>query len=338
MLTYSDIRKAAKGKTGFCYSCPVCNGVACGSTMPGPGCKGSGKTAKRNYDAWQDILVNMDTIGLERTPDTNFTMFDTSFSMPVFAAPMGVVAEHYGDQLDQYQYDTALVSGCVSAGSAAFTADGLQEYYFAGGCEAIYNCGFGIPTIKPRARDVVFQKIDIAKRWGVKALCMDVDAAGLPFLKRTNPPSGRKTVEELKEIIAYADMPFILKGIMTLQGAEKALEAGASAIVVSNHGGRVLDCTPATAWVLPEIAAAVGDDMTVLVDGGIRTGMDVFKALALGADAVMIARPFANCVYAAGSEGVKVYLDQIREELSDTMQMCGCDTLSDIGKHNLWMK
>jgi isopentenyl diphosphate isomerase/L-lactate dehydrogenase-like FMN-dependent dehydrogenase len=120
--------------------------------------------------------------------------------------------------------------------------------------------------------------------------------------------------------------------------AEKALEAGASAIVVSNHGGRVLDCTPATAWVLPEISAAVGKDMTVLVDGGIRSGVDVFKALALGADAALIARPFANCIYAAGAEGVKIYLDQLREELADTMQMCGCNSLADIGYHNLWKK
>lgn len=338
MLTYSEIRKAAKGKTGFCYSCPVCNGAACGNTMPGPGCKGSGKTAKRNYDAWQDILVNMDTIGVERTPDTGFSMFGMKFALPVFAGPMGVVAEHYSDLLDQKQYDTALVTGCAEGGSAAFTADGLQEHYFAGGCESIRDCGFGIPTVKPRAKEIVFQKIDFAKKCSVKALCMDVDASGLPFLKRTNPPSGRKTVEELKEVIDYAGMPFIIKGIMTPQGAEKALEAGACAIVVSNHGGRVLDCTPATAWVLPEIVKSVGDQTTVLVDGGIRTGMDVFKALALGADAVMIARPFANCVYAAGAEGVKVYLNQLREELSDTMQMCGCNSLSDIGKHNIWTK
>ena len=78
---------------------------------------------------------------------------------------------------------------------------------------------------------------------------------------------------------------------MTVNGAKKALEAGASGIVVSNHGGRVLDQCPATAEVLPAIADAVGGKMTILVDGGIRTGMDVFKALALGADAVLIGRP-----------------------------------------------
>ena len=104
---------------------------------------------------------------------------------------------------------------------------------------------------------------------------MDIDAAGLPFLKGLTPPAGSKTVAELREIIDYAGVPFILKGIMTVRGAEKALEAGAAGIVVSNHGGRVLDGVPATAQVLPEIARAVKGRLTVLVDGGIRTGVDV---------------------------------------------------------------
>ena len=87
---------------------------------------------------------------------------------------------------------------------------------------------------------------------------------------------------ELREIIEYIKVPFILKGVMTVKGAQKALEAGAAGIVVSNHGGRVQDGVPATAQVLPAIADAVKGQMTILVDGGIRTGVDVCKALALG--------------------------------------------------------
>lgn len=117
---------------------------------------------------------------------------------------------------------------------------------------------------------------------------------------------------------------------MTVHGAKKALEAGAKAIVVSNHGGRVLDNCPATAEVLPEIAAAVGDKMMILVDGGIRTGIDVFKALALGADAVLIGRPFVNMVYGGGAEGVSVYVEKLKAELSDTMAMCGAYSLKEI--------
>ena len=135
---------------------------------------------------------------------------------------------------------------------------------------------------------------------------------------------------ELREVSQAAGKPFILKGIMTVSGAKKALEAGASGIVVSNHGGRVLDQCPATAEVLPAIADAVGGRMSILVDGGIRTGMDVFKALALGAAAVLLGRPFVNMVYGGGAEGVQVYVDKLRSELADTMAMCGAHRLSDI--------
>ena len=170
----------------------------------------------------------------------------------------------------------------------------------------------------------------LAKAADPIAIAMDIDAAGLPFLKNMTPPAGSKTVDELRQIAEKAGKPFILKGIMTVNGAKKALEAGASGIVVSNHGGRVLDQCPATAEVLPAIADAVGDKMTILVDGGIRTGMDVFKALALGADAVLIGRPFVNMVYGGGAEGVQVYVDKLKAELKDTMAMCGAHKLSDI--------
>jgi 4-hydroxymandelate oxidase len=165
---------------------------------------------------------------------------------------------------------------------------------------------------------------------------MDIDAAGLPFLKNLTPPAGSKTVEELRQIAQMAGKPLILKGIMTVRGARKALEAGAAGIVVSNHGGRVLDQCPSTAEVLPAIADAVGGKMTVLVDGGIRSGLDVFKALALGADAVLIGRPFVTMVYGGGAEGVRVYTDRLKAELADTMAMCGAHSLAEIRRDMLY--
>ena len=119
---------------------------------------------------------------------------------------------------------------------------------------------------------------------------------------------------------------------------DAALDAGAAGIIVSNHGGRVLDDTPATAWVLPQIAKTVGDNMMVLVDGGIRTGLDIFKAIALGADAVLIGRPFAACIYGAGTNGIAAYISQLEAELSDTMRMCGPRRLSEISREHIWQK
>ena len=117
---------------------------------------------------------------------------------------------------------------------------------------------------------------------------------------------------------------------MTVRGALKAHAAGAQAIIVSNHGGRVLDQCAATAEVLEEICHAVGGGMKVLVDGGIRSGVDIFKALALGADGVVIARPFVTAVYGGAEEGVKAYIEKLAGELEDTMKMCGAEKISDI--------
>ena len=189
--------------------------------------------------------------------------------------------------------------------------------------------GIGIPTVKPWDINTLEEKFALVKASGCFAVAMDVDAAGLPFLQGLTPPAGSKTVTELREIIKASGKPFIIKGIMTVQGALDAKEAGASAIVVSNHG-------PSTAEVLEEIADAVGGDLMILVDGGIRSGADVFKALALGADAVLIARPYVTAVYGGGEEGVKLYTEKIGKELADTMKMCGVSKLSDISKDNLF--
>lgn len=166
---------------------------------------------------------------------------------------------------------------------------------------------------------------------------MDVDATGLPFLKNMTPPAGNKSVKELREIVDMCEVPFIVKGIMSVNGALKAKEAGASAIVVSNHGGRVLDQTLSTAEVLKDIVDAVGKDMKILVDGGIRTGIDVFKALAIGADGVLIARPFVNALYGGKEEDIKIYLDKITSELEDCMKMTGASSLKDINREMIFM-
>lgn len=104
------------------------------------------------------------------------------------------------------------------------------------------------------------------------------------------------------------------------------------AMGMTNHGGRVLDGVPATAAVLPAIADAVKGQMTVLVDGGIRTGVDVCKALALGADAVILARPYVTAVYGGGIEGVKALTRKLKGELEDTMAMCGVHSLAEISR------
>ena len=332
-MTYPEVLANARTCIGqYCKACPVCNGVACKNQIPGPGAKGSGTVAIRNFDAWRNVRLNMDTIHENFEPDTSLELFGRKFKYPFFAGPVGAMTLHYGDKYNDLQYNEILVAACAAAGIAAFTGDGTNPKVMEGATAAIAaSSGAGIPTVKPWDNATVAEKMTMARQSGCFAMAMDIDAAGLPFLQHLDPPAGSKTVEQLQEIAQAAGVPFILKGIMTVRGAEKAIEAGAVGIVVSNHGGRVLDQCPATAEVLPEIAAALkGTGVKVLVDGGIRTGVDVFKALALGADGVLICRPFVTAVYGGGAEGVKCYIDKLAGELADTMQMCGAHTLAEI--------
>lgn len=332
-MNYQEILKKAGTCIGsYCKACAVCNGRACRNQIPGPGAKGAGDTAIRNYDKWQEIRVNMDTLCANEPVDTKLSLFGKQFRYPVFAGPVGAVTLHYGDKYEDEEYNDILVSACAKAGIAAFTGDGTNPAVVKAAAAAIKNAGgLGIPTVKPWNLETVQKKLAMVKEAGAFAVAMDVDAAGLPFLKNMTPPAGRKTVAELKDIVdSCGELPFIVKGIMTVKGALKAKEAGASAIVVSNHGGRVLDQCPATAEVLEEIAEAVDGSMKIFVDGGIRSGTDVFKALALGADAVIIARPFVTAVYGGGAEGVEVYVEKIGAELADTMSMCGAASLVEI--------
>ena len=331
-MDYNEVLAQARTCMGpYCKACPVCNGLGCRNTVPGPGAKGLGTGFIRNYQKWQELCLNMDTICENGPADSTFDFFGTKLVAPVMAAPVGAMKLHYGDKYDDLTYNDLLVSSCAKSGVLAFTGDGTNAAVMDGALAAISAAGgMGVPTVKPWDRDTVFAKLEQVRKADPVAIAMDIDAAGLPFLQNLTPPAGSKTVPELREIIDYAKKPFIIKGIMTVKGARKALEAGASGIVVSNHGGRVLDQCPATAEVLPAIADAVGGQMKIFVDGGIRTGTDVFKALALGADAVLIGRPFVPMVYGDGAQGVATYIEKIGSELRDTMAMCGVHTLGEI--------
>lgn len=331
-MTQKEILEQARRHLGaFCKGCEICNGKVCRNQMPGPGAKGVGDTAIRNYDKWKEIRVQMDTITENKPVDTTCTLMGKEFAYPFFAGPIGALNLHYGDRYTDATYNDVLVPACAKAGIAAFTGDGVNPAVMEGATAAIRDAeGFGVPTVKPWNAQTIKEKMELIRTSGAFAVAMDIDAAGLPFLKNMTPPAGSKSVEELAAIIKDAGVPFIIKGIMTAAGAKKALQAGAAGIVVSNHGGRVQDQCASTAEVLPEIVAAVGDSMTIFVDGGIRSGTDIFKALAMGADGVLVCRPFVTAVYGGEAEGVEELIARLGAELKDTMAMCGAHSLREI--------
>lgn len=310
----------------YCHACPVCNGKACQNAIPGPGAKGSGTMAIRNYEAWLDYDLVMDTINEVQVPDTRFDLFGKSLSAPILIGPIGAVASHYSDLYDERSYNQAMVTQAKANGIIAMTGDGLSDTIMKDAAEVIgQQDGYGIPTIKPWDQAKVKEKLDLIAHANPVAWAMDVDASGLPFLKTATS----KSVSDLKELVAYANRPFIVKGVLSAKGAQKALEAGASVILISNHGGRVLDHTRPTAHVIEEVKAVVQDKALILVDGGIRDGQTIFKALALGADGVVIARPFVTALYGGGLD---VYTQYLIEGLQDTMKLCGAKDLATIDR------
>ena len=333
-MNYTEILENAKSKINKrCKVCKECNGIVCRGEVPGVGGKGSGEGFIRNWKKFNEIKINLDTIVPNKEIQTSIELFGISYKYPFFAAPIGAVGLNYSDDLDDYTYSQAVVGGCKKAGTLAFTGDGVKDEFFYRPLEVIEeNEGWGIPTIKPWKKEEIMAKIKKAEAIGVPAIAMDIDAAGLVTLALLGKPVSTKSVEDLREIIESTKLPVILKGIMTASGARKALEAGAYGIVVSNHGGRVLDHTPATIEVLPEIVDAVKGKMKIFIDGGIRSGVDVFKAIALGADAVLIGRPYAVMAYGGGADAVQLYTDKIGNELKETMIVTGCSSLQEINE------
>lgn len=138
------------------------------------------------------------------------------------------------------------------------------------------------------------------------------------------------TWDDLAWLKASTRLPILLKGVLHPDDAAQAQSQGADGVIVSNHGGRTLDTAVSTAWALPRIVEAVGPDWPVLVDGGLRRGTDVLKAIALGAHAVLIGRPAVQGLAAGGAAGVAQTIRLLRDELEIAMALCGCRTLGDI--------
>lgn len=340
-MKYSELAAAARGNIGpYCKACPVCDGRGCRNTVPGPGAKGTGTVAIRNYAAWQDVLVNMDTLHAPFEADTACTVLGRELSLPVMIGPVGDVQRHYGKKYDTVGYNECVLRTAEREGTLAWTGDGLDARIMADSCDLISKLdGAGVVTVKPWDANTLDAKLAQALAARPAAVAMDIDAAGLPFLKGQNPPAGAKDEGQVAEVVAACHeegIPFVLKGVMTPAAAERAARAGADGIVVSNHGGRALDGVPATALVLPGIADAVGDDLEVLVDGGVRSGLDVFRALALGAKACLVCRPFVVAAFGDGADGVSALLCQLKGELADAMEMCGAATVADIDASMLW--
>lgn len=324
--------KARYTMKGICKVCPVCDGRSCITGVPGMGGRGSRTGFRRNRAAFERVLLNLRTMHDAADPDTGYDFFGVKLSFPVMGAPMCETTYNFLGKVDDYKFIKAQVAGAEAAGTIAFTGDSPDPPLYGMGLQAIREEAGkkGVPIIKPREVHKIIERIRMAEGSGALAVGIDIDAAGFDNLNRAGQPVAPLSVDKLGRIVESTSLPLILKGIMTPDEAALAVECGAAGVVVSNHGGRALDFTPGTLEVLPEIASAVQGAIKIILDGGVRSGEDVLKAIALGAEAVLIGRPVAIAAVGDGEEGVGLYLKKIHNELVKAMLLTGCAGLSSI--------
>lgn len=339
-LTLEDVRTQAREKLkGICAVYPVCDGGAdriCqrenyGKAI-GLGGVGLGGSFRANIEALARLRLHTRVVGEAFTPDSSFDFFGLKLSMPILGASTSGMSA-YNNAVTEEDFCRATLAGCREAGSLSFRGDTYfydENDHFALKTIA-YEKGRGVPIFKPRDQKVLLKLIAQAAALGVPALGVDFDGHGSTNFARAGKAVYRKSSAEIAELVRAAGVPFIAKGIMHPDDAEVCADAGVAAVVVSNHGGRVLDSTPGTAEVLPAVAARVGHRVMVLSDGGIRNGYDALKMLALGAKAVLIGRDLIRAGIGGGSEGVRLQMDQYQRVFRQAMLMTGCRTLSEIG-------
>ena len=340
-LTWDIIRNNARKKFYIaCKACKVCDGLECAGKVPGIGGIGTGSAFTENLMALARFQINLRTIHEVKVPDTSLELFGHKLSLPVLAAPITGMETNLAGGMDEREYADAILDGCLESGTLGMVGDGASPKKYLIGLEAIKKRGgLGIPIFKPREYNLdIIMRFKAAEDAGAVAVGIDIDAASFRTMTLKGQAVGPKTIAELQELKSHLKVPFILKGIMNVESALAAIEAGADAIVVSNHGGRVMDHMPGTAEVLPEIANAVGGRIKVLADGGIREGTDILKMLALGADAVMIGRPVCIAAFGAGQEGVSFYFREKLNELKKAMILTGCGSIDHIDPSIIFRK
>lgn len=260
-------------------------------------------------------------------------------SMPLLGAPMSGLS--YVSNITEEDFAYNILEGCRLAGTIGFTGNTARSYEIHPGIAALRRVkGHGVNIFKPHSQEVLIDLIKQSERENAAAVGVDIDGAGSVNFTLAGKPVFRKTIDDLRELKRSTGLPFIIKGIMCVEDALAAVEAGADVVSISNHGGRVLGSTPGVAEVLPEIVRAIretkdGRRLVITADGGVRTGFDVVKMLALGADFVLVGRPLATQAVPNGAAGVKRILEFLKTDIRKAMIMTSCNALEDINENIL---
>lgn len=333
-LTLAEVLRVAREKLyPRCRVCPECNGVACSGEVPGFGGIGSGASFRNNFKALAKLHLEMRTFHDVKKPDTSISVFGETLAIPILSAATGGVTYNMGGKMSEEDYVDSIIGGCRMAGTVALVADGIGDpmEVFQRRMNVVKQYGGKVVVlIKPKAQDEIIKRIRIVEEVGGIAFGIDIDSAGRAARAVPGQTVEPKTPKQLEELAKSTKLPFYIKGVMSPEEARIAVDVGAHAIGVSNHGGRVLDHTPGVAQVLPKIADKVKGKVTIIADGAVRHGADVLKLLALGADATLCGRPLVRGAHGAGKEGVALILNTIKNELVDSMVLTGTATARNV--------
>ncbi|OPY32681.1 MAG: Rubredoxin [Methanomassiliicoccales archaeon PtaU1.Bin124] len=342
-MSINDFRNIARRKLiGVCGEFSVCDGepgrICVGQKFgepPGFGGAGQGTTFHRNYTSLHRYRFRTRIVKQHHEPELSTSIFGHHIRAPIMVPSMSGVKSSMKEAVPERDFFQGLVLGAKLFGTIGMTGNTPEERDDLG-IDVIQEAeGHGIPIFKPQSQQRLLQLIAQAGKAGCIAVGVDLDGCGSANWAKAGRPVYRKSESELKELVDSTSMPFIFKGVMSLEDAGAVVDSGAKAIYVSNHGGRVLDSGLGVAEVLPQISREFHDRATVMADGCVRSGFDVLTVLALGADVALIGRPLARMSLAGGPEAVHMYLEYVLNDLRAAMIMTGCDTLQDVSENIL---
>jgi 4-hydroxymandelate oxidase len=316
-------------------------------------------TLADNVAAWRRIRLaprNLVDVG---SLDTTLELLGQPLAHPILLAPVAAHGHYHPDAEHETLRGAAL--GEATTVLSTMSSRSIEDL----GAKATSPFWFQLYVQRDRelTRTIVARAVDA----GAAALVLTVDTPTLGARDRDRrmglPPSTYPNLRDLPEIpddtpphrrvfhsrfdptLSWLDLtelietsgrPVLVKGVLRPDMAAQAVEAGVAGVIVSNHGGRNLDTVPATADALPEVVDAVAGRVPVLVDGGIRRGTDIAKAMMLGADAVLVGRPYVWGLAVGGADGVQFALDTLRTELEMAMGLLGAPTLAELTPDLLW--
>jgi len=323
------IRKNALQKlAGVCSVCRVCDGIECAGWFPGIGSRGMGSGFQRSLRFLREYVIMPDILKSRDNLNSGSTLFGIPLDLPVIAAPISNVKMNLKGFCGEEEFNRLMLNGARKAGSIGCVSQMEMELkeerieYVIKPLSDVY--GHGIPFFNPgHGETVTLGNIEKAFSCGVKVIGLSLDM-------RDSTGAALINERRLAALVKNSPVPVLLKGILTRKNALQAVEAGVKGLVLSNRGGRILEYLPSGIEVLKGIKEAVGESALIMVDGGIRTGEDVFKALCLGADLVLIGRPLVIALAGAQEKGIEYVFGRIGEQLRAAMAIAGVKTIKDI--------